>query len=648
MIQAWKEEIDTLLVFAGLFSAVLTAFNIESYKLLEQQPEDATAAILAQVSAQLNSLSVHPNFVNATRPTDPASLTPPFRASALAVRLNALWFSALVCSLLSASLGLLVKQWLREYLAGSSSISRESIRIRQFRYEGLKRWRVPDLILFLPILLQLALVLFFIGLLDLLWSLHPVVASVITVIVSLGALFALMTSVLPPLYADCPYKSPQSWLLCILTQTFKGVLGAMASHYYCRLERTSDEADPLVSKIDLPTMVHNRLVRAVRQRLQQLSMTRTYSTWKEREKVHVNAAAGTLDLATLAGADATFMDDSFLHGTVRPCINDIEPRAALHCVNRILLRRAPRVIYGLPYWEHNLDSGDKGIIPLMHLLLDLLYRLNQEVEEDEEDESRRHVLITMHRLVRAIPGPTTLGSTSSDASTRVLLRRTFGVLAGVINREHGRATTTPVIRERAFHLMLKLFPRFHAVGPACILTLCTYSKKMHEDNSPYRFVQACCMVVRASAALASTSSTISRSPVADSGSRQESHPNLPNNDKDEPPPDEYMSIRPAVLGVMRDLEDFFSIPTSRAAECRPTMAVLAECAEAVVALAAKDRLAVSPGLVSALTDLFAAVSQASQDVQEDAQEDRADAARQSIRLLRRMYGMGWRANAELT
>ncbi|EIW55553.1 uncharacterized protein TRAVEDRAFT_86592, partial [Trametes versicolor FP-101664 SS1] len=55
MIQDWKEEIDTLLVFAGLFSAILTAFNIESYKLLQQQPEDATAAILTQISAQLNS-----------------------------------------------------------------------------------------------------------------------------------------------------------------------------------------------------------------------------------------------------------------------------------------------------------------------------------------------------------------------------------------------------------------------------------------------------------------------------------------------------------------------------------------------------------------------------------------------------------------
>ncbi|KAI0749743.1 hypothetical protein C8Q80DRAFT_1269568 [Daedaleopsis nitida] len=52
MIRGWKEEIDTLLVFAGLFSAVVTAFNIEAYKLL-QDPSDITAQLLQQILQQL-------------------------------------------------------------------------------------------------------------------------------------------------------------------------------------------------------------------------------------------------------------------------------------------------------------------------------------------------------------------------------------------------------------------------------------------------------------------------------------------------------------------------------------------------------------------------------------------------------------------
>ncbi|OBZ73635.1 hypothetical protein A0H81_06409 [Grifola frondosa] len=94
------------------------------------------------------------------------------------VRINVLWFSSLVFSLVSASIGILTKQWLREYTSGAASSPRENARIRQFRHEGFVSWRIPETIALLPILLQIALVLFFVGLLDLLWSLHPVVAGV--------------------------------------------------------------------------------------------------------------------------------------------------------------------------------------------------------------------------------------------------------------------------------------------------------------------------------------------------------------------------------------------------------------------------------------------------------------------------------------
>ncbi|KAH9887205.1 hypothetical protein C8Q73DRAFT_768102 [Cubamyces lactineus] len=682
MIQAWKEEIDTLLVFAGLFSAILTAFNIESYTLLQQQPEDATVAILTQISAQLNSFSANANFVNTTRPTEPSSLVPPFRASALAVRLNAMWFSALVCSLVSASLGLMVKQWLREYLAGSSNISRESIRIRQFRYQGLRDWHVPEIILFLPMLLQLALVLFFVGLLDLLWSLHPVVAAIVSVIVALTGLFALAACVFPPLFPDCPYKSPQSWLLCILVQSVKGAVAALASrYYYWQLQHSGNEADPLASKLDLSTIVHNKLTGAFRAWLHRASMSRPYTSWKERERLSANGASAKLDNAILAGADATFMDDSFLHAVVRPCMNDIEPNVALRCLDRILIRRAPRVIYGLPYWDIPLsDAGDKATMTLLHLLLDLLRRLNGDMDDDADDEPRVHLLTTMHRLVRAIPGqPTTL---PSDPSTRALFRRTFDILSEVVNHEHERSTSKPIVRERAFHLMLKLFPRFHAVGPTCIMTLCAYSKKMQEDNSPYRFVQACCMVIRASAALAHPSqnrpespSTVTNPPTSKplpfmSDQQQDASTNAirtaTTNGHVQPhiPPatrlthsistEEYATIRPSILGVLRDLEDFFSIPVSRASECCPTMAMLAECAEATVALASRDRLAISVGLVGALTDMVSYVwaaggvdagpmLDAAYNAGENAQEDHAITARQAVRLLRRIYGLGWHA-----
>ncbi|EIW54285.1 uncharacterized protein TRAVEDRAFT_86305, partial [Trametes versicolor FP-101664 SS1] len=53
MIKRWKEEIDTYLVFAGLFSAVLTTFNVQSYLLLQPAAPDPSIAVLQQISSQL-------------------------------------------------------------------------------------------------------------------------------------------------------------------------------------------------------------------------------------------------------------------------------------------------------------------------------------------------------------------------------------------------------------------------------------------------------------------------------------------------------------------------------------------------------------------------------------------------------------------
>lgn len=198
---------------------------------------------------------------------------------------------------------------------------------------------------------------------------------------------------------------------------------------------------------------------------------------------------------------------------------------------------------------------------------------------------------------------------------------------------------------------------------------------MRADNSPYRFVQASCMVIRASATLAhgvmgSGSTTVAPDanqkatpytlddPLTAPASRAStlsllySEPTsngstLPRIDSESGlRKDEYMSIRPAVIGSLLDLEDFFSIPVARAADCRPTMAMLAECAEAVVALSGRDRHAVSPGLVDALTGMITdawvvgtnagdPADGGSDEEERQAREEHGQAARRAVRLLRR-------------
>ncbi|EEB99992.1 hypothetical protein MPER_00173, partial [Moniliophthora perniciosa FA553] len=100
MVKGWRDDIDTLLVFAGLFSAVVTAFAIESYQWLDEDPADTTVALLTQLLlVQVNG-------------SQPVSFEPtPFKPDASSIRINIFWFLSLIFSLTSALFGLLCKQW---------------------------------------------------------------------------------------------------------------------------------------------------------------------------------------------------------------------------------------------------------------------------------------------------------------------------------------------------------------------------------------------------------------------------------------------------------------------------------------------------------------------------------------------------------
>lgn len=162
-VRAWKEEIDTLLVFAGLFSGVLTAFNVQFYALLQPDATTAQTAMLLHISMQLENSNLNSGEVAKASRSQATSQLEMLALSATgtsvpmsAVRINVLVFASLVCSLAAASMAILVKQWLAQYTYGLSGTSRDSARLRQYRDDGLLRWKVAKIIMLLPMLLQVA------------------------------------------------------------------------------------------------------------------------------------------------------------------------------------------------------------------------------------------------------------------------------------------------------------------------------------------------------------------------------------------------------------------------------------------------------------------------------------------------------------
>lgn len=143
---------------------------------------------------------------------------PPFTPSTTARWINSLFFVSLVLSLAAALFGILVKQWVREYMQWNSPLAtpRENVLIRQFRFEAWQAWNIATVISTVPALLEVAMILFLAGLSILLWTLDDVVAICVTTTISVFLLVVAVFTVLPVFSRRCPYKSPTAWALVLV------------------------------------------------------------------------------------------------------------------------------------------------------------------------------------------------------------------------------------------------------------------------------------------------------------------------------------------------------------------------------------------------------------------------------------------------
>lgn len=145
------------------------------------------------------------------------------------IRINTLWFLSLGLSLISSLFAIMVQQWLREYRVPGYLTPRERVRLRQYRYEGLLDWKVPQIVSILPVFLQIALILFLSGLCDLLFSLDQTVARVFIAFVGVALAAYSAFVVLPIAFRRCPYKNPiahaSSYALHVTVQTLLAIAG---------------------------------------------------------------------------------------------------------------------------------------------------------------------------------------------------------------------------------------------------------------------------------------------------------------------------------------------------------------------------------------------------------------------------------------
>ena len=190
---------------AGLLSAVVAVSLVESYKWLSPDPSDETLAVLTQISRQLvnNSKGLESVAVESSQP---------FKPTTFVVLVNIIWFCSIVLCFASSVSATLVQQSARRNLelTQERGTPHQRALFRTFISNGLRKFRMDQLLLLLPIFLHIAIGLYSLGFLIFIFTINRNMSfGALAYLLFFGFLYMGVT-VLPTFYFDFPYSSPFS------------------------------------------------------------------------------------------------------------------------------------------------------------------------------------------------------------------------------------------------------------------------------------------------------------------------------------------------------------------------------------------------------------------------------------------------------
>ncbi|KAG2073812.1 hypothetical protein BDR04DRAFT_1009760 [Suillus decipiens] len=205
-LERYYNDMDIVLVFSGLFSAVSSAFIVAMESNLSPDPSVTTNALLTQLV--LIGLG---NFTAAgSTPVAPA-----WSPSIAHLRIQSVAYASLSFSLLAAFWAVLGKQWLGYYKShryGRGSEEERGKR-RQEKFDGIVTWHFDAVLQSFPILLQFSLFLFGIALSANMWYEQHTIAWVIIATTVFGFLFYSLMVMAALVSPACPFQTPVSTIL---------------------------------------------------------------------------------------------------------------------------------------------------------------------------------------------------------------------------------------------------------------------------------------------------------------------------------------------------------------------------------------------------------------------------------------------------
>jgi hypothetical protein len=179
---------------SGLFAGVVASFLVDSQDTLQEDPQDT---FLREILITLRNAS-----------NDPPPL--PFQRSPFDVTANYLWSISLTLTLVGALGGVLAKEWLTEYAPPTRGMSAIDACNRHLRALRSHQWYLGKVIAAIPLVVQLALVLFLIALALSFWDNELGIGVTIIALTFLAVFLYFLGTLLPIFSPHTPYRTTLS------------------------------------------------------------------------------------------------------------------------------------------------------------------------------------------------------------------------------------------------------------------------------------------------------------------------------------------------------------------------------------------------------------------------------------------------------
>lgn len=294
MVDRWQKEAEGILIFAGLFSAVVASLLTVTIQDLKPnpQPEGNSEFYLKNICQSLS----HQN--DSCQPPFPAASDSTFSPPSSAIWVNSLWFLSVLISLTCAMLATFIQKWARRYIRitqPSRYGPHKRARLRAFFSDGVDKWHVSWAIEALPTLLHVSLFLFFIGTLIYLFTTNHVVFGNVVWWVVLSMVAYLTITFLPIFRPNSPYYAP---------------LSSPIWYIYVTIRYTAFKAlsSPAVRCVHVHTADRFRRLKEsyYNQFLEDIGKTAEEIAWKQASDIDIRVLESTFDALGEVGAQEEF------------------------------------------------------------------------------------------------------------------------------------------------------------------------------------------------------------------------------------------------------------------------------------------------------------------------------------------------------